>query len=111
MGGCATKPKVLKEASAPEPVKEEKAGAVEEPVKNEKEAAVVVVSVNEEEAEKTDKKEEEGDDHKVKEIVDDDRVDDQDIKRRSLSHLFKEVIMVSYFPPFSRSSINKQIKK
>lgn len=83
MGACATKPKVLKEepGKAPEPVKEEEvaAGAVPEEV-------VAVV-----EEEKKVVKREIGVGDMVKEIVDDDKVDDQGSKRRSLSHLFKQV--------------------
>ncbi|KAG7982920.1 hypothetical protein I3843_04G077400 [Carya illinoinensis] len=94
MGGCATKPKVLKEAQAPGPEKEEKAGAAAVLAKTEKYQPpdhVVLFSVTE--AENTDKKKELDGHDKVKEseIVDDDRVDEQEIsKRRSLSHLFKE---------------------
>lgn len=88
MGGCATKPKVLKDAPAPEPTKEDKPSAAPEP------PVVVVVGVTE--GEKIDAKAvEEGD--KVKEIVDDDKLDDQDSKRRSLSILFKEVIITFLF--------------
>ncbi|KAE7998316.1 hypothetical protein FH972_002874 [Carpinus fangiana] len=82
MGGCATKPKVLKDAPAPEPTKEDKPSAAPEP------PVVVVVGVTE--GEKIDAKAVEESDDKVKEIVDDDKLDDQDSKRRSLSILFKE---------------------
>lgn len=108
MGGCATKPKVLKEdaAAAPEPAVDEKACAAPEPAENEKESTVVVVSVSE--VAEIIKREEEED--KVKEIVGDDKVDDQESKRRSLSHLFKEVmIIVSYFP-FILSPIKEKKK-
>jgi hypothetical protein len=83
MGGCATKPKVLKDAPAPEPTKEDNPSAAPEP------PVVVVVGVTE--GEKIDAKAVEEGDDKVKEIVDDDKLDDQDSKRRSLSILFKEV--------------------
>lgn len=83
MGGCATKPKVLKDAPAPEPTKEDKPSAAPEP------PVVVVVGVTE--GEKIDAKAVEEGDNKAKEIVDDDKLDDQDSKRRSLSILFKEV--------------------
>lgn len=99
MGGCATKPKVLKAegaSQAPEPAPE---GAVKEEVvaavlvdDQAKEKDVVVVAAADDEDEKKKKKielapEEEGvGDDKVKEIVDD---DEQGSKHRSLSLLFK----------------------
>ncbi|XP_015891021.3 uncharacterized protein LOC107425527 [Ziziphus jujuba] len=103
MGGCATKPKVLKsddtrEAPAPvtEPAKDEtavaEAGAdtgvvvVPDDLKENKE---VVVS------DQTEKKKDEGDDDHVIHGADDDRIkeiadDEQETKHRSLSNLFKE---------------------
>uniref|UniRef100_A0A5B6Z7Y8 Uncharacterized protein n=1 Tax=Davidia involucrata TaxID=16924 RepID=A0A5B6Z7Y8_DAVIN len=76
MGGCATKPKELKAeaadtpAPAPAPAVKEEVGTVSEATKE------VVV-----EGEVVDKD---------KEIVQDDAVDEQGSRRRSLSHLFKE---------------------
>ncbi|KAF3964656.1 hypothetical protein ACB098_02G116300 [Castanea mollissima] len=89
MGGCATKPKVLKEASAPEPAKEEKLGDAVEPLKPQKDLTVKAT-------EKIDIANEvgdqggEGEGDKSKEIIDDDKVDEQGNKRRSLSLLFKQ---------------------
>jgi hypothetical protein len=96
MGGCATKPKVLKEAPAPEPAKDDKPSAAPEPPVVVETPVVVVVGVTEGD-EKIDAKEKEVEGDKVKEIVDDDKVDDQDSKRRSLSILFKEVIIFFFF--------------
>lgn len=80
MGGCATKPKVLKgdepEIPAPAPSKE----AVPEP----KEAALAVAADGE-------KKVEADEVAKDKDVIDDDAIDDQSNKRRSLSNLFQEV--------------------
>ncbi|KAF5457971.1 hypothetical protein F2P56_022040 [Juglans regia] len=90
MGGCATKPKVLKEAQAPGPEKEEKAGAADVLAKTEKDQPPHVVVFSVTKAENTDKKKELDGRDKIREIVDDDRVDEQERKRRSLSHLFKE---------------------
>ncbi|KAG8497244.1 hypothetical protein CXB51_008485 [Gossypium anomalum] len=79
MGGCATKPKVLKgdepEIPAPAPSKE----AVPEP----KEAALAVAADGE-------KKVEADEVAKDKDVIDDDAIDDQSNKRRSLSNLFQE---------------------
>ncbi|MFQ6663371.1 hypothetical protein Gotur_030923 [Gossypium turneri] len=79
MGGCATKPKVLKgdepEIPAPAPSKE----AVPEP----KEAALAVLADGE-------KKVEPDEVAKDKDVIDDDAIDDQSNKRRSLSNLFQE---------------------
>jgi hypothetical protein len=102
MGGCATKPKVLKEESAPEPAKEEKAVETPELTKEEEPGVKAVdnIDIVKEEKEKVvvegegDKaKEIVDDDVKAKEIVDDDKVDEQGSKRRSLSLLFKQVII------------------
>lgn len=89
MGACATKPKVLKDdaqapVTAPDPAVEE---AVAVHQINREERSVPVVQ------EVKDKKvvENEGGDKVIKEIVDDDKADDQSTKRRSLSHLFQEV--------------------
>ncbi|XP_041006594.1 uncharacterized protein LOC121251408 [Juglans microcarpa x Juglans regia] len=90
MGGCATKPKVLKEAQAPGPEKEEKAGAADVLAKTEKDQPPHVFVFSVTEADNTDKKKELDGHDKIREIVDDDRVDEQERKRRSLSHLFKE---------------------
>lgn len=86
MGGCATKPKVLKgdepEIPAPAPSKE----AVPEP----KEAALAVavaVAV----AADGEKKVEADEVAEEKYVIDDDAIDDQSNKRRSLSNLFQEV--------------------
>ena len=78
MGACATKPKV-DSGKAPAPV----------PEKNVEEKDVFVDTVASVEAEKTF---EENQRDKGKEVVDDDKVDDQSVKRRSLSRLFKEVL-------------------
>ncbi|GMY11171.1 aspartic and glutamic acid-rich protein isoform X4 [Fagus crenata] len=101
MGGCATKPKVLKEESAPEPepAKEEKAVETPELTKEEEPGVKALdnIDIVKEEKEKVvvegegDKaKEIVDDDVKAKEIVDDDKVDEQGSKRRSLSLLFKQ---------------------
>ncbi|KAH7520789.1 hypothetical protein FEM48_Zijuj08G0183200 [Ziziphus jujuba var. spinosa] len=109
MGGCATKPKVLKsddtrEAPAPvtEPAKDEtavaEAGAdtgvvvVPDDLKENKE---VVVS------DQTEKKKDEGDDDHVIHGADDDRIkeiadDEQETKHRSLSNLFKEEFHITF---------------
>ncbi|KAJ7956965.1 microtubule-associated protein futsch-like [Quillaja saponaria] len=76
MGGCATKPKVLKddagkEVKVPEPAKEETPVTVTETKRD-------IVDVNVEQSEE------------VKEIVDDDKVDEEGSKRRSLTQLFNE---------------------
>ncbi|XP_023007406.1 serine-aspartate repeat-containing protein I-like isoform X4 [Cucurbita maxima] len=76
MGACATKPKV-DSGKVPAPV----------PEKNVEEKDVFVDTVAPVEAEKIF---EENQSDKGKEVVDDDKVDDQSVKRRSLSHLFKE---------------------
>lgn len=78
MGGCASKPKGLKAetgeapAPAPAPAKEELSSFSK--IKDLEEEASVDAS-----------------DGKDKEIIEDDKVDDQANKRRSLSLLFKEV--------------------
>ena len=93
MGGCATKPKVLKEASAPEAAKEEKLGDAVEPLKPQEDLTVKAT-------EKIDIAKEvedqggEGEGDKSKEIVDDDKVDEQGNRRRSLSLLFKQVFLL-----------------
>lgn len=73
MGACASKPKVKganEAAPALAPVKEDRTIAV-----TEKKLEVPAVEVAGE----------------VKEVADGDKVDDQSVKRRSLSHLFNEV--------------------
>jgi hypothetical protein len=87
MGACATKPKVLKEGETPEPVKEEvlvATGGGDEVVDK-------GVAVEEEEKKVVNVEKDTGDvgaDNKVEaEIVDDSS------KRRSLSNLFKEVMI------------------
>ena len=93
MGGCATKPKVLKEASAPEAAKEEKLGDAVEPLKPQEDLTVKAT-------EKIDIAKEvedqggEGEGDKSKEIVDDEKVDEQGNRRRSLSLLFKQVFLL-----------------
>ena len=93
MGGCATKPKVLKEASAPEAAKEEKLGDAVESLKPQEDLTVKAT-------EKIDIAKEvedqggEGEGDKSKEIVDDEKVDEQGNRRRSLSLLFKQVFLL-----------------
>lgn len=106
MGGCATKLKGVKadagDLPAPEPAPpaKEEAGVVSETKKE-------VVEVVEEEkkvvVQEGEVKEREGD--KDREIHDDDKVDDQGSKRRSLSLLFKEVKKFLSFPPFFLFSV------
>lgn len=82
MGGCATKPKVSKaeEAGGEAPVQAPETVKEEAVVVESKEKDVVVIGDEPE-------KKIEGDDHTVKEIV-----DDED-KRKSLSHLFQVIII------------------
>lgn len=111
MGGCATKFKGLKaeadDLPPPEPAppsKEEEAAVVSETKKE-----VVAGEVAEEEKKvvvlEGQLKEEEG--VKDREIHDDDKIDDQGSKRRSLSLLFKVNIKknLSLFPAFSLISV------
>ncbi|KAK9949968.1 hypothetical protein M0R45_005475 [Rubus argutus] len=78
MGGCATKPKVSKaeEAGGEAPVQAPELSRKKQSVVESKEKDVVVIGDEPE-------KKIEGDDHTVKEIV-----DDED-KRKSLCHLFQ----------------------
>lgn len=87
MGGCATKPKVLKEASAPEPAKEEKLGDAVKPLKPQEDLTVKATEKIDIAKEVEDQG---GEGDKSKEIVDDDKVDEQGNRRRSLSLLFKQ---------------------
>lgn len=98
MGGCATKPKVLKgeegeapaPAPAPESVKESSVNAV--PVETEKEVA----AGEEDGGEKKKVEEEKGDDQAAgteeKVITEGEKADEQEGKPRSLSNLFKVII-------------------
>ena len=97
MGGCATKPKVLKEASAPEPAKEEKLGDAVEPLKPQEDLTVKAtekIDIAKEVEDQGGEGEGEGEGDKSKEIVDDDKVDEQGNRRRSLSLLFKQVFLL-----------------
>lgn len=94
MGACATKPKADGSlAPAPEPEKRD----VDAPVAVEPENKVDVPAVEEVAGEGNQS-------DRGKEVVDvdDDKVDDQSVKRRSLSNLFKEVLLnhrlFSFFP-------------
>lgn len=91
MGGCATKPKVLKEASAPEPAKEEKLGDAVKPLKPQEDLTVKATEKIDIAKEVEDQG---GEGDKSKEIVDDDKVDEQGNRRRSLSLLFKQVFLL-----------------
>lgn len=89
MGACATKPKV-DGGKAPEP---EPAPAPEKKVEEKDVDAVVAVEPEKKVEVSVEEVAVEGNQSdKGKEVVvDDDKVDDQSVKRRSLSHLFKEV--------------------
>lgn len=87
MGACATKPKADGAlAPAPEPEKKD-VDAVVDAVEPEKTVEVPAVEVSGEG--------DQGDKGKEVVDVDDDKVDDQSVKRRSLSNLFKEVLFIS----------------
>lgn len=89
MGACATKPKADGAlAPAPEPEKKDvdAAVAVLDAVDPQKTVEVKAVEVSGE-GDQSDKGKEVVD-------VDDDKVDDQSVKRRSLSNLFKEVLFI-----------------
>ena len=118
MGGCATKPKVLKgdEREVPVPVVPPEPTKETVPVVPDAKEAADVVAEGEKKVEAVDANEvfEAKDVDEVKEVDNDDTVDDEANKRQSLSNLFKEVSVsnsITRYIRFNKAILRYKLKK